>query len=354
MPNSLRPQFLGAIQYTADDVATHRELGEFRGKQALFMKQKPEVLRSLRQVALVESSESSNRLEGITADHGRVEQLVLHDYAPKDRSEQEIAGYRDALSLIHTSAKDMPFSVNVIRQLHTMTFRYHPGDGGDWKATDNEVVEKAPDGKIIRVRFKAVSAVATPQPMADLVSEYEVARNTYEPLLIAPLAILDFLCIHPFQDGNGRIARLLTLLLLYHFSYEVGRFVSLERIFEETKESYYETLEASSAGWHESRHDVGPWTRYFWGVLIRAYREFEERVGVVHGGRGAKSQQVRSAIERRALAFRISDLERDCPGVSRETIRLVLKKMRDEGAVAVEGRGPGARWRRLAHAGEAS
>lgn len=347
MPNSLTPAYLAGIQFTAQDVATLRELGEFRGKQTLFIRQRPEVLTSLRQVALVESSESSNRLEGIVADRGRLEQLVLHANAPRDRSEQEIAGYRDALALIHESAREMPFSVNVIRQLHTMLFRYVASQGGAWKRTDNEIVERSDDGEILRVRFRAVPAVATPGAMEKLSSEFSRARADYEPLLVAPLAVLDFLCIHPFHDGNGRLARLVTLLLLYHFDYEVGRYISLERIFEETKESYYDTLEASSIGWHESTHDAGPWTRYFWGVLIRAYREFEERVGRIGGGRGSKSDQVRAAIARRVAPFPIADLERDCPGVGRDTIRLVLKEMRVDGKITVEGRGPGARWRRL-------
>ena len=306
------------------------------------------MLASLRQVALVESSESSNRLEGITADPGRLEDLVLQKNEPRDRSEQEIAGYRDALSLIHDSAKDMPFTVNVVRQLHTIIGRYQPGVGGTWKATDNEIFERAPDGRILRVRFKAVPAVATPQAMDDLVARYRdaVDRLGHEPLVIVPLVILDFLCVHPFQDGNGRVARLLTLLLLYHFDYEVGRYISLERIFEETKDSYYETLEASSQHWHAAAHDVGPWTRYFWGVLLRAYREFEERVGTIGAGRGSKSEQVRAAVERRVTSFSIADLERDCPGVSRDTIRLVLRQMRERGLVNLEGHGRGARWRR--------
>jgi Fic family protein len=303
------------------------------------------VLESLRQVALVESSESSNRLEGITADHRRLEELVSRQQKPRDRSEQEIAGYRDALALIHESPKDVPFAVNTIRQIHSTICRYLPGGGGSWKATDNEIVERAPDGSILRVRFKAVGVVATPQATEDLVARYmrAIHGQGHEPLVVVQLAVLDFLCIHPFQDGNGRVARLLTLLLLYHFDYEVGRYISLERIFEETKESYYDTLEASCRKWHEAQHDSGPWLRYFWGVLLRSHREFEECVGAIRRGRGSKSQQVRAAVERRVTPFPISDLERDCPGVSRDTIRLVLRTLHEEGIVTVEGRGPGAR-----------
>ena len=151
----------------------------------------------------------------------------------------------------------------------------------------------------------------------------------------------------PVADGNGRVARLLTLLLLYHFEYQVGKYISLERIFEESGQTYYDSLEASSQRWHEGRHDVIPWLTYFWGVLLRAYGEFEDRVGVVGGGRGSKAQRVRDAVERRVASFQISDIEKDCPGTSRDTIRKVLRKLRDEGVIVSEGVGRGARWRRV-------
>lgn len=345
---SLHPDLLARLTYTADDATTLRQLGEHRGRQDLFVRQRPEVLEALRTVAIVESSESSNRLEGIVAPRDRVEGLVLRDARPANRSEQEIAGYRDAIQLLHQAAPDMPFSVNVVLQLHQTLYRYLPQEGGHWKMTDNEIVERAADGALLRVRFHPVAAVATPGAMDELVQRHRqaVAEARHDPLALVPLTILDFLCIHPFTDGNGRLARLLTLMLLYHFGYQVGRYISLERIFEESRETYYDSLEASSNGWHEGEHDVRPWLRYSWGVLLRAYGEFEERVGRVAGGRGSKSQQVRDAVERKVAPFRISELERDCPAVSRDTIRLVLRQMRDEGRVSLEGRGPGARWRR--------
>jgi Fic family protein len=194
-----------------------------------------------------------------------------------------------------------------------------------------------------------VSAVATPQAMNDMEAAYRTAITTeVEPLVLVPLFVLDFLCIHPFADGNGRVGRLLTLLLLYQHGYEAGRYISLERLIEESKDSYYEALEASSQGWHEGAHDSGPWRRYFWGVLLRAYREYEERVGHITAGKGSKSQQVREAVRRKVTPFAITDLERDCPGVSRDTIRVVLREMRREGLVVAEGRGRGARWRVVA------
>ena len=165
-----------------------------------------------------------------------------------------------------------------------------------------------------------------------------------EPLIVIPAAVFDFLCIHPFPDGNGRTARLITLLLLYRSGYEVGRFISLERVFEESRQTYYESLEAASHGWHEGAHDVRPWLRYFWGVVLRAYREFEDRVGQITSGRGAKSAHVRRAVQRRTSPFAISDIEADCPGVSRDMVRVVLRQLRDEGAITPQGKGRGARW----------
>ncbi len=344
--NSLSISYLNRLNLTPEQGSALAKIGECKGKQKLFTLQTPETLETLRQTAIVESSECSNRLEGITAPRKRIAALVLKTATPMDRSEQEIAGYRDALNLIHKSAAHMHFSVNVCLQLHSMLYRYLPQDGGGWKMTDNEIVERTDNGSVARVRFRAVSAVATPQAMQRMEETYDEAINAYskEPLLVAPLALLDFLCIHPFSDGNGRVSRLLTLMLLYHFGHDVGRYISLERIFEQSKETYYEALESSSRGWHESQHNVHPWLNYFWGVLIRAYKEFEERVGTVGTGRGAKTEHIQAAIARRVAPFAISDIEIDCPGVSRDMIRVVLRHMRDEGRLRSEGRGPGARW----------
>ncbi|OVE76019.1 cell filamentation protein Fic [bacterium E08(2017)] len=342
---SLTTEFLDKLNLTTEQASTLVKIGEYRGKQELFTQQTPEALETLKQTAIIESSECSNRLEGITAPHKRIEALVRQTTQPQDRSEQEIAGYRDALNLIHETAKYMNCSVNVCLQLHTMMYKYLPQDGGRWKMKDNEIIQKMSDGSE-RVRFKAVTAVETPQAMEAMVSNYSSAIENHEqePLLIIPLAILDFLCIHPFTDGNGRVSRLLTLMMLYHFGYEVGRYISLERIFEESKETYYETLETSSQGWHEAKHDVHPWLNYFWGVLIRAYREFEERVGSIASGRGSKTALIMAAVERRIGPFAISDIDADCPGISRDMIRVVLRQMRDNGVLRTEGHGRGAKW----------
>lgn len=346
---SLAPAALRSLSFRADQVASLTTLGEARGKQELFIRQAPEALESMRQVAVIESSESSNRIEGITVPRGRVEALVLRPTEPRDRSEQEVAGYRDALALIHESHKHMPFSNNVLLQLHGLVYRYQPATGGHWKQTNNNIVERNPDGSIDRIRFETVPAVQTPQAMDLLVTRYADAIGplAMEPMVVVPLAILDFLCIHPFSDGNGRVARLATLLLLYHHGYQVGRYISLERIIEESKKTYYEALEASSQGWHQGEHDPHPWLNYFWGTLIRAHQEFEERVGTLTTGRGSKTEIIRAAVLRRIAPFAISELQSDCPGISRDMVRVVLRDMRDEGLIEARGKGRGAKWYRI-------
>lgn len=346
--HSFNPDLLTSLVFSQSQVSTLRALGECRGRQALFYQQAPEILRELRESAVIESTESSNRIEGITVSAGRLEPLVNRHTDPRDRSEQELAGYRDALSLIHDSGRDMPFTPNVLLQLHKTLFRYLPNPGGKWKAANNEIVETRPDGSR-RVRFHPTPAHLTPIQIDELCQGLRNANtlDTYDPLVLIPLAILDFLCIHPFTDGNGRIARLLTLMLLYQADYEVGRYISLERVIEDSKESHYETLERSSQSWHEGQHDPMPWLNYFWGVLLAAYREFENRVSVMPVGRGSKTEQVRLTVLTRTQPFAISDIEARCPQVSHDMVRRVLRQMKEEGLIRSSGRGRGAKWQLL-------
>lgn len=343
---SLAPGYLRALSFNAAHAATLKKIGEFQGRQNLYTQQTPELLESLQRVAKIESSECSNRLEGIVAPHERIEALVEHKTMPRSRPEQEIAGYRDALNLIHESAENMPFSENIILQLHATTCRFMPAPGGRWKTNNNEIVERNDDGSVRHIRFKPVTALHTPEAMKRLVACYREEYEKTEPLVVVPLAILDFLCIHPFMDGNGRVSRLLTNLLLYHHGFQVGRYVSLERVIEKSSKSYYDSLQAASQGWHEGRHDVRPWLEYFWGVLLAAYGEFEERVGAIKSGRGSKTEQIRAAVERRINPFAISDIERDCPGISRDMVRIVLRKLKAEKAIVAVGKGRGAKWLR--------
>ncbi len=342
---SLSPKHLKDMSFTPADGAMLRSLGESLGKQELFIKQRPEILEGLQTVAAIESTDSSNRLEGIVAPQARIKALVQDRVEPRNRSEQEIAGYRDAMELIHQAGKDMPVSSNVVLQPHSRLYTYMSEEGGQWKSIDNEIVERDAGGNITRVRFKAVSAVETPQAMQDLVDNYALAlADGLDPIVIIPLFVLDFLCIHPFRDGNGRVSRLLTGQLLYREGYDVGRYISLERRFLETSETYYEALERSSQSWHEDKHDVMPWVRYFWGVILSAYREFEERVGKIEAGSGSKSKRVREAVDRKVVPFRSADLKKEVPDVSRDTIRMVLREMKKEGKIKSKGHGRGVRW----------
>jgi len=345
---SLTTDYLNSLTFSASEATTLRALGEYRGKQELFCKQSPETLKSLLLLAKVESSESSNRLEGIELPHKKIEELVLHDTTPKNRSEQEIAGYRDVLNFIHESAEHIPFTPNVILQLHSILYQHMPIPGGKWKTTDNEIIEKFPDGTQ-RVRFSPVKAHLAPDMMKKLVQCYNAALDNHvqDSLVLIPLSIFDFLCIHPFRDGNGRMSRLLTLLLLYQANYKVGRYISLERVFEESKESYYEVLETSSQGWHEGKHNIKPWLNYFLGALLKAYHEFEERVGVVSTIRGSKTELISTTIRRKIKPFSISEIESECPGISRDMIRKILRQLRNQGIVAPTSSGRGAMWRKM-------
>lgn len=343
--NSLGKAFIAKIVFDNKHLSILRQLGEYRGKQELYYRKSLSALDSLRQHAMIESVESSNRLEQITAPRQRIVGLVREKTAPKDRSEQEIAGYVEALRLIHATHTKMHIDVEVILQLHELIYRYHPEEGGIFKKTDNLIVEKDVDGNVAKVRFKPVQATHTPAAVRKLCDRYNELSLTAETLLVLPLAILDFLCIHPFKDGNGRVARLLTMLMLHRSGYEVGRYVSLERIFEQQKDGYYQSLESSSQGWHSSEHDPFPWLNYFWGVMLAAYKEFAAKLEAIrHTATATKATQVRLAVLAKSTSFTISDIAADCPEVSSDTIRNVIRQLRDEGTIAVTGTGRNAKW----------
>jgi Fic family protein len=327
------------------------DLGEYRGKQELYTKQSPQRLRVLREHALIESAVSSNRIEGVAVEPSRIREVLV---APKplfrDRDEEEVRGYRDALTWIHSTASTMPVSDNTIKQLHA-TARGQIWDAGKYKEKDGDIIERYADGSE-RVRFKTVLAADTPHNMSALVSDWDKAINDrWAPTLILLAAFnLDFLCIHPFRDGNGRVSRLLWLLQSYQLGYEVGRYISLERLVEQNKERYYETLEQSSQGWHEGKHDPWPYINYVLSILKSAYREFEERVGEIKAPRGSKRELVLVSIGRMTVlpgkGFTISELEQSCPGVSRDMVRRVLREQQKGGVLICEGRGPAAMWKK--------
>ena len=349
MPKSFENGVLARQQLSQSLLQSVRLVGEYRGKEALFRQQSPQVLQALRESALIQSTESSNRIEGVVAPPQRIRDLVAKRTEPANRSEQEIAGYRDVLNTIHTNFADMQLTSNLVLQLHRDLFQFVPGGGGRWKSAQNDITEARLDGTTA-VRFKPLAPHLVPDAMTQLHDRYPSALDTSEvdPLLLVPTYVLDFLCIHPFADGNGRMARLLTLLLLYQAGYQVGRYISLETAIEETKEGYYDSLYASSQSWHDARHSLVPWWEYFVGVmLVKAYRDFEDRVGVTSARRGAKRDMIRDAVNRLPNRFRYADLERALPAVSRPTIARALRELRAEGAIRCLRAGRDATWEKI-------
>ena len=323
-------------------------LSEYKGRQQLYERQSPQLLNALRETARVQSIESSNRIEGVTAGPGRVIDLAGAKTAPRDRSEQEIAGYRDVLATVHANAHDMDVSSGLILQMHRDLYQFSPTPGGAWKVSPNDIVDVLADGTH-RLRFAPVAPHLVGAAIGDLVEGYRrvSAEGRVDPLIATPAFVLDFLCIHPFADGNGRLSRILNLLLLHRTGYEVGRYISLERIVEDSKETYYEALEESSVGWHEGHHDLLPWLEYCNGVLIAAYLEFEQRVGQMGSGRGAKREMVVDCVRRLPATFRYADVVRACPGVSRPTIVRALGQLRDAGEIRCTKGGRDAVWAKV-------
>ncbi|EKD51599.1 MAG: hypothetical protein ACD_62C00222G0006 [uncultured bacterium] len=326
-------------------LADMRVIGEFRGRQFLYTEQSPQILEALRRVAMIQSAESSNRIEGIEVLPERIGNLVEKKTRPRDRSEQEVAGYRDVLGSIHVNHKRLPLTNDLIRQWHKTMYHYTSERAGNWKKKDNAIFEVRPDGKQV-VRFQPVAAISVTSFMNKLINLFDhmVDQKKTDPLLLIASFVLDFECIHPFTDGNGRLGRLLTQLLLYRCGYEVGRYISLERVVEDSKETYYEALFKSSQGWHEVKHDLRPWWSYFTGMLLAAYNEFESRVGTIISAKGAKREMVRRAINHLPQRFTIDDLRRACPGVSYPTLQRVLTDLKKQKNVECLGRGPDAEW----------
>ena len=321
------------------------DLAEARGKQELFTRQSPQKLKVLREHALIESAVSSNRIEGVEVDQSRIGTLIFGKPALRDRDEEEVRGCRDALKLIHESGARLPISESTIKRLHQLC-RGEIWDAGVYKEKDVDIIQKYADGRS-RVRFKSVPAKQTPRAMAEMVELWERGRREkwVHPLVLTAALNLDFLCIHPFRDGNGRVSRLLFLLACYHCGLEVGRYISLERLIEQNKERYYEVLERSSARWHDGKHDAWPAMNFLLFILTQACKEFEQRVGQVKSPRGEKTAMVLAAIDRQAGAFSVSDLQNECPGVGVDLVRKVLKQLKGSKVICL-GRGQTAKWRK--------
>jgi Fic family protein len=341
---SFTDEYLNKIRITSQLLNLTNALSEYKGKETLYARQSSDALEKLVERAKVESVESSNRIEGILVKHDRVVDIVERQSVPRDRPEEEVAGYRDALNYIHENHKAVPISLNTITIFHSLLYKYTQQKGGEFKWEDNQIIDRLDDGHV-RVRFQPPPASQTYYYVEGLVSSYQFTsqKRSFSPLILIPLFVLDYLCIHPFKDGNGRTARLLTLLLLYHAGYKVGKYISLERIIEDSKETYYETLERSSKGWHEQNHVVDSWLHYFYGVLIAAYKELEARVGGLKE-EGSKTEQIKAYIQKTIKPFSIAEIAEAFPSISRDMIRLVLRELRDNGIVASTGRGRGAKW----------
>ncbi len=343
---SFRGGRLGDYSAPASTIWLISAIAEAKGRQDLYAKQAPQILKALRETALVQSVESSNRIEGVTVEPRRLRPLVLGTARPRDRSEQDIHGYRQALNLMHTKAAQLVISPELLQRLHRTALEA-AGDAGQWKTSNNDIIELRA-GAPPRIRFRPLAWQQTPSGVNELCLAYHHAldQEHVPPLVAVAALVFDFLCIHPFRDGNGRVSRLLTLLVLYHHGFEVGRYISLEKLVEEAREEYYEALRRSSEGWHVGKHDLAPWVNYFLAIVHRAYRRFEERAGQMRSTRGAKRALVEAAIYSHDGSFTLVDLERTCPGVSPDMVRRVLRDLQKAGKVTCLGRGPGASWRK--------
>lgn len=317
---------------------------EARGKQDLWIRQKPEVLDVLREQAIIQSVESSNRIEGVTIPAERLRPVVLGKARPRDRSEEELAGYRHALDWIFSRRRRVSVTPAVFQRLHALAHGGLSGDAGQWKKRDNEIIEVLPSGER-KVRFVPTSAKDTPKTMEALCRNYrETCNDERVPeLLVVATFVFDFLCIHPFRDGNGRVSRLATTLLLQGHGFQVARYISLERLVEESREDYYRVLADCSKGWHEGENRIVPWWNYFLSVLRRAYREFQQQVESTQA-RPAKSDLVRQSVLAQVEQFTLKDLAAQLPAVSPQLIKKVLAGLKKQGKVRLVGRGRGARW----------
>jgi Fic family protein len=317
---------------------------EARGKQDLWIRQKPEVLEVLREQAIIQSAESSNRIEGVIILPNRLRPVVLGKSKPRDRSEEELAGYRKALNWIFSRKRPVPVETDIILHLHTLAQGGFSGDAGEWKRRDNEIIEILPSGEK-KTRFKPASAKATPEFMKFLCQNYKEAcdEERVPSLLIIATFVLDFLCIHPFRDGNGRVSRLVTTLLLQNHGFQVARYISMERLIEASKEEYYQILGLCSVGWHEGKNEIIPWWNYFLGILRLAYRDFGRQIEFTRA-RPAKSDLVRQFVLSQMEPFTLAQLIAQFPSASPQLVKKVLSAMKQKGEVQLEGRGRGARW----------
>ncbi|PKM71260.1 MAG: cell filamentation protein Fic [Firmicutes bacterium HGW-Firmicutes-17] len=314
---------------------------EYKGKQELFIEAKPDVLEAMLEIAKIQSTGASNRIEGIYTSDERLDALVKSKAEPHNRSEREIAGYREVLSLIHESYDYMVPSTNVILQLHRDLYHFNPTSaGGKFKNSDNVIAETDTSGQS-RIRFQPLSAFETPEAVDRLTSTFVEAVNAgkYDPLLLIPMFVLDFLCIHPFNDGNGRMSRLLTLLLLYRSGYIVSKYISIEMIIEKTKETYYEVLQDSSTNWYEGKNAYLPFIKYYLEVILSAYKEFSLRVELMQNRNLTKPERIRMLFGNTLQKLSKRMILEMCPDISISTVEVTLGALLKEGYIVKTGAG---------------
>lgn len=314
---------------------------EFKGEQNLFIEANSDTLSQLIEIAKIQSTGASNRIEGIITTDDRLKKIVRDKTMPKTRSEKEIAGYRDVLATIHESHDYIPPRPSMILQLHRDLYKFSGKSiGGNFKNSDNLITEELPDGSK-RVRFQPVRAWETAEAMDNLCSTFDksVKDSEMDPLILIPIFILDFLCIHPFNDGNGRMSRLLTLLLLYRAGYIVGKYISIEKLISDSKETYYEVLQDSSYDWHEATNDYMPFVRYMLGVVLAAYREFSFRIQLLTVSGVPKSERVREVVKNNLGKITKAEIMAKCPDVSRITVQRALADMLEKNEIIKIGGG---------------
>ncbi len=318
------------------------------GKQELYLKQRPEDLERLVEIAKIQSTEASNAIEGIVTTNTRIRQLVEEKTMPKNRNEQEIAGYRDVLSIIHDSYDAIPITRNYILQLHKMLYSHMNNPiAGRTKTVQNYISATYPDGHV-ETLFTPLAPYETPEALDRICEEYNrvIGNMELEPLIAIPVFIHDFLCIHPFNDGNGRMSRLLTTLLLYRNGFYVSRYISLEAKIAKSKDLYYDALAASQVGWHEGREDVLPFIKYILGTILAAYKDFQDRAALVEEKMPAL-EMVRKASMNKIGRFNKQDIRELCPTLSDSSIEGAFRKLIACGELKKEGSGKNTCYFRL-------
>ena len=326
---------------TPEIVTMLSQIHEFKGEQNLFIEAKSDALTQLVEIAKIQSTDASNKIEGIYTSDERLKNLVLNKTMPRTRGEQEIAGYRDVLATIHDSYEFIPVRPSIILQLHRDLYKFSGKSiGGAYKNSDNIIAEEDAEGNRF-VRFQPLPAWETPEAIEQICNAFNdvMGRGEADPLLIIPMFILDFLCVHPFNDGNGRMSRLLTLLLLYKAGYIVGKYISIEKVIETSKDTYYEALQSSSQDWHEEKNDYAHFVRYMLGVILSAYREFSERVKVLTTSGMSKPDRIREIIKDTLGKITKTEIMHECPDISQVTIQRTLNELVKNGNIIKIGGG---------------